>query len=106
MGSIIKKEIKNSIYYYYVESKRVDGKPRYVNQTYLGSAESLLEKFLDSSVPLQSRVLYSEVKEFGDVALLYDIAGRLDIVKLIDQVSSKRKQGVSEHRECSRKTRY
>jgi len=44
MPSIIKKKIKGNIYYYYAESKRVNGKPRYVNQKYLGKAETLLEK--------------------------------------------------------------
>lgn len=95
MGSIIKKKIKNSIYYYYVESKRVDGKPRYVNQKYLGTAEALLAKVLSAEAPLQSKVLYSQVKDFGDVALLFDIAKRLGLVKMIDQVVPKRKQGAS-----------
>jgi len=44
MPSIIKKKIKGNIYYYYAESKRVNGKSRYVNQKYLGKAETLLEK--------------------------------------------------------------
>lgn len=95
MGSIIKKKINNSNYYYYVESKRIDGKPKYVNQKYLGSAEKLLEKVLASEVPLQERVLYSDVADFGDVALLYDLASRLHICEIIDHVLPKRKQGVS-----------
>lgn len=95
MGSIIKKKINNHNYYYYVESKRVDGKPKYVNQKYLGTAEKLLEKILASETPLQERVLYSDVSAFGDVALLYDIASRLRIQELIDQTIPKRKQGVS-----------
>lgn len=95
MGSIIKKKIKENNYYYYVESKRVDGKPKYVNQKYLGTAEKLLERILASEVPLQQRVLYSDVSAFGDVALLHDIASRLHIKELIDRIVPKRKQGVS-----------
>lgn len=95
MGSIIKKKINNRNYYYYVESKRINGKPKYVNQKYLGSAEKLLEKILVSEAPLQERVLYSDIADFGDVALLYDLASRLHIRELIDQVLPKRKQGVS-----------
>ena len=39
MASLIKKKKANTIYYYVVESARVDGKPRIVHQTYLGTAE-------------------------------------------------------------------
>ena len=67
MGSIIKKKIKNNIYYYYVESKRINGKPKYVNQKYLGSAENMLKKLASMDEPLQNRVLHSEVSEFGAV---------------------------------------
>lgn len=95
MGSIIKKKIKDHNYYYYVESKRINGKPKYVNQKYLGTAEKLLERILTSEAPLQERVLYSDVSDFGDVALLFDIASRLHIRELIDRLVPKRKQGVS-----------
>ena len=44
MGSIIRKNVKGNVYYYYVESRRINGKPRIVNQKYLGTAESILEK--------------------------------------------------------------
>ena len=95
LGSIIKKKIKNHIYYYYVESKRINGKPKYVNQKYLGTAESLLKKLVSMDAPLQPHVLHSEVTEFGAVSLLYDIADRLGICKMIDDISPKRKQGAS-----------
>jgi hypothetical protein len=54
-----------------------------------------LGKILISEAPLQERVLYSDVADFGDVALLYDLASRLHIRELIDQILPKRKQGVS-----------
>jgi len=95
MASIIKKKIKNQIYYYYVESKRINGKPKLVNQKYLGTAEKLLETVLADKTSLQERVLYSNASEFGAVALLYDLASRLDIIGLIDGVIHKRKQGAS-----------
>lgn len=69
MGSIIKKKIKGYIYYYYVESKRIDGKPKLVNQKYLGTADKLLEKITLSETSLQNRVLYLRETEFGAVAL-------------------------------------
>ena len=93
MSSIIKKKIKNNIYYYYVESKRVDGKPRYVNQIYLGTADALLEKL--NSISEIKAPLYSIVLDFADIALLYDIALRLDAIGIIDRHTTKRCQGVS-----------
>jgi len=38
MASIIAKKKPNQLYYYVVDSARVDGKPRIVHQTYLGTA--------------------------------------------------------------------
>lgn len=95
MGSIIKKKIKNQQYYYYVESKRINGKPKLVNQKYLGSADKLLSTVLNANKPLQESVLYSDVSEFGAVTLLYDLAKRLNVVGMIDTVLPKRKQGAS-----------
>ena len=95
MASIIKKKIKNQVYYYYVESKRVDGKPKYVNQKYLGTAEKLLEKITLSHAPLQERVLYSNISDYMAPILLFDIASRLNIVNIIDDIIPKRKQGAS-----------
>ena len=95
MGTIIKKKIKGINYYYYVETKRIDGKSRYVNQKYLGSADKLLKLVSDSGKSLQDQVLYAREISFGSVALLYDIASRLGVVDIIDSVAPKRKQGVS-----------
>ena len=41
MSSLVVKKKANQTYYYIVESARVDGKPRIVHQTYLGTAERL-----------------------------------------------------------------
>lgn len=95
MGSIIKKKIKGQNYYYYVESKRIDGKPKLVNQKYLGSADKLLSIVHKAEKPLQDRVLHSDVSEFGAITLLYDIASRLEIVEIVDGLLPKRKQGAS-----------
>ena len=43
MASLVKKKKGNRLYYYVVESARVDGKPRIVHQAYLGTAEKLAE---------------------------------------------------------------
>ena len=93
MASIINKIIKGKTYYYYTESKRVDGKPKRVKQVYLGSAETIIKK-LEAQMPTQP--LYSEIEAFGDVCLIYDLAERLSLVDMIDQCLPKRNQGISQ----------
>jgi hypothetical protein len=45
MASVIeKRRADGRVYYYLVESARVDGKPRIVSQQYLGSAAEIAEK--------------------------------------------------------------
>lgn len=95
MASIIPKKIKKNTYYYYVESKRINGKPKFVNQKYLGTAEAVLAKALAYEKPVSERVLYSKVEDFGAIALLYDIAARLGVVEIIDSMLPKRNQGAS-----------
>ena len=95
MGTIIKKKIKGINYYYYVESKRINGKSKYVNQKYLGTADKLLKMAVDSGKSIQEQVLFAKENSFGSVALLYDIASRLGVVDIIDSIVPKRKQGAS-----------
>ena len=54
MASLVAKKKGNQLYYYVVESARVNGKPRIVHQAYLGSAEKVaaLVKDRTSPVPL------------------------------------------------------
>src|SRR5665648_975615 len=44
MASIVGKKRGNKTYYYLVTSARVDGKPRIVDQQYLGSAEEVMAR--------------------------------------------------------------
>ena len=52
MASIIAKQKRRKLYYYVVESARVEGKPRIVKQTYLGTAERVAALVQDRSAPL------------------------------------------------------
>src|SRR5438445_611713 len=56
MASLIAKPKGKKLYYYVVESARVDGKPRIVHQAYLGTAEKVaaLVKDRTSPVPLSA----------------------------------------------------
>src|ERR1035437_11078218 len=52
MASLIAKKKGNQLYYYVVESPRVDGQPRIVHQSYLGSAEKVAALVRDRTAPL------------------------------------------------------
>ena len=52
MASLIAKRKRRKLYYYIVESARVDGKPRIVHQTYLGTAERIAALVQDRTAPL------------------------------------------------------
>jgi hypothetical protein len=52
MASLIAKKKGNQLYYYVVESARVDGQPRIVHQTYLGSAEKVAALVKDRTAPV------------------------------------------------------
>src|ERR1700681_3457336 len=71
MASLVAKKKGNKLYYYVVESARVDGKPRIVHQAYLGTAEKLAEMVRDSSAPVP---LASTTREFGLPAALWAAA--------------------------------
>jgi len=93
MGSIIPKKKKNQVYYYNVESARVNGKPRIVLQKYLGRAERIAKAFEEDGVLETPK--YSIVQEFGAVCALYELAERLELVNVIDRYCPKREQGLS-----------
>src|SRR6516225_6982826 len=56
MASLVAKKKRKQLYYYVVESARVDGQPRIVHQAYLGTAEKVaaLVKGRTSPVPLSA----------------------------------------------------
>lgn len=87
MASIQKKRIKGKIYYYAVQSARVDGKPRVVWQKYLGKAEDIVRR-------LEAEPSTAKITSFGAVAGLYALARRLELVETIDRHAPKRNQGV------------
>src|SRR6202008_5116170 len=62
MASLIKKKKGNRLYYYLVESARVDGKPRIVHQAYLGTAEKVAELIEQKSAPVP---LSATLRDFG-----------------------------------------
>src|SRR5437879_554567 len=62
MAALISKKKGNKLYYYVVESARVDGKPRIVQQTYLGTADRLADLLKERTAPVP---LSATTREFG-----------------------------------------
>jgi transposase len=62
MASLVAKKKANQLYYYVVESARVHGQPRIVQQTYLGTAERVAALVKDRTAPLP---LSATAIEFG-----------------------------------------
>src|SRR6201987_4055068 len=71
MPSLVAKKKGNKLYYYVVESARVEGKPRIVHQAYLGTAEKLAEMVRDRTAPIP---LAASLREFGLPAALWSVA--------------------------------
>ena len=94
MPSLTPKIIAGHTYYYARYCQRVDGKPKIVRQVYLGKIEDLVQAAEQSHQPPQP--VETEVAAFGDVAALFDIAQRLDLLPLLDSVlPTQRQQGLS-----------
>lgn len=92
MPSLIKKMKGNKAYYYIVKSARVNGKPRIVFQKYLGTVEGILKLAEKNLSPKPTEIVLSEA---GGVAALLNIAQKIDLVKIIDEVVRKKDQGPS-----------
>ncbi len=87
MATIQQKTSRGHKYWYIVESKRVNGKPRPIVLAYLGKPEALLKRLkgLTDKIKVKS---YSH----GAVAALLDVAQKLDIPTVINKyIESPRK---------------
>ena len=92
MPSIIKKQKKGKSYYYAVQSKRVNGKPRIVWQKYLGSVEAIIKRCERNLAPLPTETVLFEA---GGVAALLGIVEKLGLIDLVNEIVPKREQGPS-----------
>jgi transposase len=80
MASLVAKKKGNKLYYYVVESARVDGKPRIVHQAYLGTAEKLAEMVRDRTAPVP---LAATTRDFGLPAALWAAAQQTGVWDLL-----------------------
>src|SRR5215472_4914831 len=83
MASVIAKRKGNKLYYYVVESARVEGKPRITSQAYLGTAEKLAEMVRDRTAPVP---LAASAREFGLPAALWWAAQQTGVWQLLTTV--------------------
>jgi len=88
MPSIVGKRRGNQTYYYLVESARVEGKPRIVDQQYLGSAEEVMARLSGAPAGSPERTQH---KRFGDVAAVWAMLERLKVAQAIDAVCGPRR---------------
>ena len=88
VASIVGKKRGNQTYYYLVESARVNGKPRIVDQQYLGSAEEVMARLSGTRAGSPERTQH---KAFGDLAAVWSILERLKVADAIDAVCGSRR---------------
>jgi transposase len=84
--NLVRKTVRKHQYWYLVESRRVDGKPRIVWQRYLGKAEDIAQKL--------AAVRETEVYDFGAVAATLAVAHILDLEAIVNRHAQKRRQGI------------
>ena len=80
MPSLVAKKKGNKLYYYVVESARVEAKPRIVHQAYLGTADKLAEMVRDRTAPIP---LAASTREFGLPAALWTAAQQTGVWDLL-----------------------
>src|SRR2546428_6987042 len=88
MASLTAKVIARRTYYYARECQRVDGKPKIVKTTYLGSLDHILAALSQAKTPLQPKS--ARLACFGDRAALYDHPQQIALVDLISPQAPKR----------------
>ncbi|WP_456325078.1 IS1634 family transposase [Desulfonauticus submarinus] len=89
MAHLHKKVKKGKTYYYIREMARVDGKPKVVNQIYLGSVEKILSMVLNKEKAAIDKI---QVQEFGSLFLANLVESKVRLVEIIDSVVSQDKK--------------
>jgi len=87
VSSVIGKRVGGKTYYYLATSARVDGKPRIVDQKYLGTAAEI-EAAMAGAVSMPSRTRHLA---FGDLAATWAVIEKLEVIDIIDEVTGGRR---------------
>ena len=92
MASLVAKKKGNKLYYYVVESARVDGKPRIVHQAYLGTAEKVAALVKDRTSPVP---LSATMRDFGLPGSLWLAAQQTGVFSLLESLWPQPRSGPS-----------
>jgi len=92
MAALISKKKGNKLYYYVVESARVEGKPRIVQQTYLGTADRLADLLKQRTAPIP---LAATTREFGLPGALWLAAQRSGVWDVLKSMWPEPRSGPS-----------
>ena len=92
MASLVAKKKGNQLYYYVVESARVDGQPRIVHQAYLGSAEKVAALVKDRTAPVP---LSATMRDFGLPGALWLAAQQTGVFSLLESLWPQSRSGPS-----------
>ena len=90
MASLVQKKVKDYKYWYIVESRRINGKPRPIVLEYLGTANKLLERLSQCPKDLKLKSY-----GYGDLAGLLSISQRLNIAQIINKYINSNRKGFS-----------
>ncbi|MGO8870179.1 MAG: IS1634 family transposase [Acidimicrobiales bacterium] len=88
MSYLVGKKQGGKTYYYLTESARVNGKPRIVSQTYLGSAEEIAQRLSEAGPGEPGRTQHLA---FGNVAATWGVLERLGAIDIVDEVVGSRR---------------
>jgi len=83
MASLVAKKKANQLYYYLVESARVEGKPRITHQVYLGTAEKVAALVQQGSAPLP---LSATSRQLGLPGALWLAAQESGVFQLLESI--------------------
>ena len=92
MATIVAKRKRRQLYYYIVESARVDGKPRIVHQTYLGTAERVAQLVQDRTAPLPLSIT---TLDLGLPGALWRAAQQSGVWEVLESLWEKPRSGPS-----------
>ena len=92
MASLVAKKKGNQLYYYVVESARVDGQPRIVHQAYLGTAEKVAALVKDRTAPVP---LEASARDFGLPGALWLAAQQTGIAATLESLWPRPRSGPS-----------
>jgi transposase len=93
VASLYPKKVSGKTYWYLREMARVDGTPKMVSERYLGTATDIaaaVEGGEAARLPERTRHL-----AFGDVAAVWTMLTRLDVIGIIDEVTGATVPGMS-----------